>query len=299
LAAGLDKNAEAFDAFGALGFGLLETGTLTSEAQPGNEQPRLFRLPRDRALINRMGFNNRGAADAAKRLRRRRGTRARLGANIGRTKRISNELAAADYLESARVLAPHVDYLVINVSSPNTPGLRALQHKAALTPLLRQVRHTLDEVVPHKHVPLLVKVAPDIDDTDIDAIAEVALELRLDGIIATNTTVSRDGLVSASAEVEACGSGGLSGPPVAEQALHVLRQLRARVGSRVTLVASGGIQTGDDAFARIRAGASLVQVYTALIYEGPGLAKAIKRRLSQCLREAGYQNLSDAVGVDA
>ncbi len=299
LAAGLDKDARAFRALGALGFGLVEVGTLTGEAQPGNDRPRLFRLERDRALINRMGFNNSGALDAASRIRRRRADRVRLGANIGRTKRVANDEAVADYIKSTRALAPDVDYLVINVSSPNTPGLRALQDKSALTPLLAAIRQTLDETVPERRVPLLVKVAPDLADEDIDAVAEVALELGLDGIIATNTTIARDGLHTPEEQVRSLGAGGLSGPPVAERSLYVLRRLRRKVGNRVTLIASGGIQNGDEVFERIRAGASLVQVYTALIYEGPQLPGRLARQLRQRLHDAGYANVADAVGADA
>ena len=298
LAAGLDKDAEAFEAFGALGFGLVEVGTLTGDAQPGNEKPRLFRLPRDRALINRMGFNNHGAAAAGRRLERRRQGVYRLGANIGRTKLVDNERAIDDYVKSTRALARHVDYLVINVSSPNTPGLRALQDKESLAPLLRRVRETLDAEVSLRRVPLLVKVAPDLVDADIDAVAEVALELGLDGIIATNTTIARSGLVTSTAEVEALGAGGLSGPPVAERALYVLRRLRAKVGSKVTLIASGGISDGDAAFERICAGASIVQVYTGLIYEGPALPGRIARGLAQRLRQAGFASVEAAIGVD-
>lgn len=298
LAAGLDKDAEAFEAFAALGFGLVEVGTLTGEPQLGNERPRLFRLPRDRALINRMGFNNHGAAAAALRLQRRRGSEYSLGANIGRTKLVENERAIDDYVKSTRALAPHVDYLVINVSSPNTPGLRALQDKQSLAPLLHRVRATLDAEVPARHIPLLVKVAPDLVDADIDAVAEVALELGLDGIIATNTTIARTGLVTPASEVDACGAGGLSGPPVAERALYVLRRLRAKVGSRVTLIASGGISDGDAAFERICAGASIVQIYTALIYEGPALPRRIARGLAHRLRQAGFSSVDEAIGVD-
>lgn len=299
LAAGLDKDAEAFEAFGALGFGLVEVGTLTGEPQPGNEKPRLFRLPRDRALINRMGFNNHGAAAAAERLKRRRSGSFRLGANIGRTKRVPNEQAIDDYVKSTQALARFIDYLVINVSSPNTPGLRALQDKESLAPLLRRVRATLDAEVPARRIPLLVKVAPDLVDADIDAVAEVALELGLDGIIATNTTIGRAGLVTPASEVEACGAGGLSGPPVAERALYVLKRLRAKVGSRVTLIASGGVSDGDAAFERICAGASIVQIYTGLIYEGPTLPRRIARELARRLRQAGFPSVEAAIGVDA
>lgn len=299
LAAGLDKDAEGFEALGALGFGFVEVGTLTGEGQPGNDRPRLFRLPRDRALINRMGFNNHGALEAARRLARpRRGT-FRLGANIGRTKRVENSAAVDDYEKSTRALAPYADYLVINVSSPNTPGLRALQDRASLLPLLGRVRQVLDEVVPTRHVPLLVKVAPDLVDEDIDSVADVALELGIDGIIATNTTIARTGLSTPVALVDACGAGGLSGPPVAEKAIYVLKRLRARVGPAVTLIASGGIATGDDAFERICAGASLVQVYTGLIYEGPALPGRIARELARRLRAAGFESVSQAVGVSA
>lgn len=298
LAAGLDKDAEAFDALGALGFGLVEVGTLTGEPQPGNDKPRLFRLPRDRALVNRMGFNNHGAALAASRLQQRRPGEFRLGANIGRTKKVDNERAIDDYVKSTQALAPRADYLVINVSSPNTPGLRALQDKESLAPLLRRVRATLDAEVPTRHVPLLVKVAPDLVDADIDAVAEVALELGLDGIIATNTTIARTGLATSRAEVDACGAGGLSGPPVAERALYVLRRLRSKVGSQVTLIASGGISDGDTAFERICAGASIVQVYTALIYEGPALPRRIAKGLARRLRAAGFSSVEAAVGVD-
>lgn len=299
LAAGLDKDAEAFESLGALGFGLVEVGTLTGEGQPGNDRPRLFRLPLDRALINRMGFNNHGAVEAARRLARRRRGTFLLGANIGRTKRVDNAAAIDDYEKSTRALARHVDYLVINVSSPNTPGLRALQDKESLLPLLRRVRQVLDEEVSTRHVPLLVKVAPDLVDEDIDSVADVALELGLDGIIATNTTIARTGLETPKASVEACGAGGLSGPPVADKARYVLRRLRARVGSDVTLIASGGISTGDEAFERICAGASLVQVYTGLIYEGPALPGRIAKQLAQRLRRAGFESVTQAVGVNA
>jgi dihydroorotate dehydrogenase len=297
LAAGLDKNAECFEAFGALGFGFVEIGTITGEAQPGNPQPRLFRLPADRALINRMGFNNRGAQAAAAHIAAagKRGTI--FGINIGKTKVVPNEQAAEDYAKSARLLAPLADYMVVNVSSPNTPGLRQLQSVTELRRLLVPVRETLDAVRPSR-LPLLLKIAPDLADEDIDAIADLALELGLDGIIATNTTIKREGLVTSRAEVTACGDGGLSGPPVKARALEVLRRLRKRVGTRVTLVAVGGIENADDAWARIRAGATLVQIYTALIYEGPLLARRIALGLAERVRAAGYSNIAEAVGSE-
>ena len=298
LAAGLDKDAEAFEAFGALGFGFVEVGTLTAQPQPGNETPRLFRLPRDRALINRMGFNNRGVEHAVAHIARVAPRRTLLGINIGKTKRVPNERALEDYAFSARTAAPLADYLVVNVSSPNTPGLRDLQNVSALRPLLGEIRNQLDTVRPESRVPLLLKIAPDLADEDIDAIADLALELRLDGIIATNTTIGRAGLRSDPAEIAGCGAGGLSGAPLKARALDVLRRLRARVGERVVLVAVGGIEDADDAWQRICAGASLVQLYTGLIYEGPGLPWRIAAGLAARARAAGFASIRDAIGCD-
>ena len=299
LAAGLDKNAEAFEAFGALGFGFVEIGTLTAQPQPGNPRPRLFRLTADRALVNRMGFNNCGAEDAAERLSSARTRDTLLGVNIGKTKLVPNEAAVDDYAQSAALLAAHADYMVINVSSPNTPGLRDLQAVETLRPLLARVRSILDLTRPSPRVPLLLKIAPDLSDEDIDAIADLVLELGVDGIIATNTTISRVGLRSSGAEVTACGAGGLSGAPLKARSLAVLQRLRARVGSKVLLVAAGGIETVDDAWARIRAGATLVQVYTALIYDGPNLPSALARGLAAKVRAAGLRRIADAVGADS
>ncbi|HEY8540169.1 MAG TPA: quinone-dependent dihydroorotate dehydrogenase [Steroidobacteraceae bacterium] len=298
LAAGLDKDAEAFETFGALGFGFVEVGTITAEAQPGNPKPRIFRLPADRALINRTGFNNRGAQAASNRIASARRRRTILGINIGKTKVVPNEHAADDYSRSAQLLAPLADYIVVNVSSPNTPGLRQLQNVTELRALLVRVRDTLDAARPTPRVPLLVKIAPDLADEDIDAIADLALELGLDGIIATNTTIDRGDLSTPRATVEAYGDGGLSGAPLKARALEVLRRLRARVGSRVTLVAVGGIESVDDAWARICAGASLVQIYTALIYEGPLLPRRIALGLAARARAAGLSSVAAAVGSD-
>lgn len=267
LAAGFDKNALGHEALGALGFGFVEVGTLTGQPQPGNPKPRLCRLPADRALVNRMGFNNRGSADAVRRLRRPR--RTIVGVNIGKTKAVPEQGAIADYVTSARRVGPHADYVAVNVSSPNTPGLRDLQASEKLRPLLRSVREALNEVSPGRHVPLLVKIAPDLADEDVDAVAALALELRLDGIIATNTTIRREGLRSAAVDIERCGSGGLSGPPLYERSLQVLRRLRATVGDTMVLISVGGIETADQAWERLAAGATLVQLYTAFIYEGP------------------------------
>lgn len=288
LAAGFDKDATMADGLHALGFGFVEVGTVTAEAQPGNERPRLFRLPADRALVNRMGFNNHGAAAAAERLRRRR-SRGIVGVNLGKTK--VAEDAVADYVASARRLAPLADYVVLNVSSPNTPGLRDLQAVDALQDLVRAVRPELGDV------PLLVKIAPDLSDEDVDAIADLAVGEGLDGLIATNTTIGRGGLSTAPADVEAVGAGGLSGPPVAERSLAVLRRLHARVGDRVTLIAAGGIETADDVLVRLEAGATLVQGYTGFVYGGPGWPRRVQRDLSARLRERGVTSVSHVVGT--
>jgi len=297
LAAGFDKDAKGVRALLALGFGFVEIGTVTAEAQPGNPKPRMFRLPRDRALINRMGFNNDGAVAAAHRLAHR-GAGA-VGVNIGKTKRVAEADAIADFTASAQRLAPLADYLVVNVSSPNTPGLRDLQAVDKLRPLLAAVRAACDLASPLRKVPLLVKIAPDLADADIDAVADLALELALDGIIATNTTIARTGLATPGDTVAALGAGGLSGPPVRDRALEVLRRLRARVGTRVTLVAVGGIETGDDAWQRIRAGATLVQAYTGFIYGGPAWPHKVHRELAAKLRAARLTSIEQAIGADA
>ncbi|GAA4511005.1 quinone-dependent dihydroorotate dehydrogenase [Actinoallomurus oryzae] len=277
LAAGFDKDAEAYEALGAFGFGFVEIGTVTARAQPGNPRPRLFRLPKDRALINRMGFNNDGARAAADRLKGRR--RAVVGVNIGKTKVVPEAEAVADYVESTERLAALADYLVVNVSSPNTPGLRNLQAVEHLRPLLEQVRQAARRVTP-RHVPLLVKIAPDLADADVDAVADLALDLGLDGIIATNTTISRTGLTDAHADE----TGGLSGAPLRARSLEVLRRLRERTGDRIVLISVGGIETADDAWERLQAGATLVQAYTGLIYGGPSWPRRINRDLAARLR---------------
>ncbi|WP_232676043.1 quinone-dependent dihydroorotate dehydrogenase [Nocardioides sp. R-C-SC26] len=280
LAAGFDKNAVGIDALGALGFGHVEVGTVTALAQPGNPQPRLFRLVADRAVVNRMGFNNDGAEAVAQRLaargRRRRVAGAPvLGVNIGKSKVVPDDdefAVLADYATSARLLAPHADYLVVNVSSPNTPGLRNLQAVERLQPLLEHVRRIADEATLDDRgapVPLLVKIAPDLADDDVLAVADLALAIGLDGVIATNTTISRAGLRSHPQQIEEIGAGGLSGAPLTERAETVMRLLRDRVGPDLTLVGVGGISTADDARRRLAAGADLLQAYTAFIYEGP------------------------------
>lgn len=306
LAAGFDKDALGPDALAGLGFGFVEIGTVTGRAQPGNPRPRLFRLVPDRALINRMGFNNAGAEAAAERLAARAGGPAIVGVNIGKTKVVPEDEATADYVAGARALARVADYLVVNVSSPNTPGLRNLQAVDQLRPLLVAVRRTLDEAREEARegapdagarVPLLVKIAPDLADDDIDAVADLAVELGLDGIIATNTTIGRDGLTTPGAEVAGIGAGGLSGAPVKQRALAVLRRLHDRVGDRVLLIGVGGIETADDAWERITAGATLVQGYTGFVYGGPLWPRRIHRGLARRTRAAGLDSVQDAVGT--
>lgn len=297
LAAGFDKNAEGFEALGALGFGGIEVGTITAQAQPGNPRPRLFRLPRDRALINRMGFNNDGAVRVAERLRGARSTI--VGVNIGKTKLVADDDAVQDYVESAERLGPFADYVVVNVSSPNTPGLRALQSVERLRPLLTSVRAALSRVKPDAPPPLLVKIAPDLSDEALDEISDLALELGLAGIIATNTTISREELATPARIVQAFGAGGLSGAPLRLRSLAVLKRLRRRVGDRLVLIAAGGIETADDAWERIRAGATLVQVYTAFVYEGPTLANRMGRGLLERAFGLGFTSVQAAVGTSA
>jgi dihydroorotate dehydrogenase len=282
LAAGFDKNAVGIDGLAALGFGHVEVGTVTGEAQPGNPQPRLFRLTADRAIVNRMGFNNDGAEVVARRIAawRAAGGSTILGINIGKTKVVPEEEAARDYEKSAGLLAPYADYLVVNVSSPNTPGLRDLQAVEKLEPLLAAVRRRADDVSPERRVPLLVKIAPDLSDDDVLAVADLALASGLDGIIATNTTISREGLASSTAEVERVGAGGLSGQPLTRRSEDVVRLLRSRVGPALTLVGVGGITTVDAARRRLAAGADLLQGYTAFVYEGPLWPRHIVRGLA-------------------
>jgi dihydroorotate dehydrogenase len=293
LAAGFDKNAEGFAALGSLGFGAIEVGTITGQPQPGNPTPRLFRLPADRALLNRMGFNNCGSESAARRLEGPR--RDIVGVNIGKTKVVPDERAIEDYVLSTERLGKLADYLVVNVSSPNTPGLRDLQAASRLEPLLAAVKATLERVCTGRRPPLLVKIAPDLADPEILAVADLALRLGLDGIVATNTTISRAGLNTPAAEVEALGNGGISGAPLRSRAAAVLELLRERVGSRLTLVAAGGIASVDDAWERLSAGASLLQVYTGFIYEGPELPSRLARGLLARARAEGFPTLQAAI----
>ena len=281
VAAGFDKDALAVVGLGNLGFGHVEVGTITALPQPGNERPRLFRLVADRALINRMGFNNGGADAAAGRISRlsRRSHRPVLGVNIGKSRVTPVEQAVDDYVRSAKVLAPHADYLVVNVSSPNTPGLRGLQELDALAPLLEAVRQAAGRT------PLLVKIAPDLEDPEVVRICELVTRLGLDGIIATNTTISRAGLMTPAADVEAIGAGGLSGAPLAARSLAVLRLIREHVPASLCVVSVGGVETAEDVQERLDSGATLVQGYTAFIYRGPMWARQVNRGLDRIRAE--------------
>lgn len=287
LAAGFDKQGIGTAGLADLGFGHIEVGTITGQPQPGNPAPRLFRLVDDKGLINRMGFNNDGAEAVAPRLKATRATltkrfgsrRPLLGVNIGKSKVVPLEEATEDYLISTRALARHADYLVVNVSSPNTPGLRDLQAIESLAPLLAAVGREADKTT-GRHVPLAVKIAPDLADEDIDAVAAMVQELGLDGMIATNTTISRDGLTTPAAEVEAMGAGGLSGAPLKERSLQVLERLRAGLDETIGLISVGGVTTGADVAERLDRGADLVQGYTAFLYEGPFWAARINRDLA-------------------
>jgi dihydroorotate dehydrogenase len=275
VAAGFDKDVKGAAGLHALGFGHVEVGTVTAIPQDGNPRPRLFRLIPDRAVVNRMGFNNHGAEAAATRLRalRERSRRAVVGVNIGKSRVVDVADATADYVRSATLLAPLADYLVVNVSSPNTPGLRGLQAVETLRPLLDAVRDAAGTT------PLLVKIAPDLPDDEIVAIARLAVDAGLAGIIATNTTISREGLVTDPATVAAAGDGGLSGAPLKARALEVLRVLRETVPAEFAVISVGGVETAADVQERLDAGATLVQGYTAFLYRGPLWARQINRGL--------------------
>lgn len=277
MAAGFDKDVKMVSGLYALGFGHVEVGTLTAHAQTGNPRPRLFRLIPDRALINRMGFNNGGAAAAVSRLKKLRKLKHRpvIGVNIGKSRITEVENAVEDYLISTRLLAPLADYLVVNVSSPNTPGLRGLQEIAQLKPLLSAVKDAAAET------PLLVKIAPDLTTEQIHEIAQLAVSLKLDGIIATNTTISREGLVSDPRKVEAIGAGGLSGAPLAQRSLEVLKEIRSVVPNDMCIISVGGIETAEQIQERLDAGATLVQGYSAFIYNGPLWAVKMNRGLKK------------------
>lgn len=296
LAAGLDKNAEAVAGFSSIGFGFMEVGTVTPKGQPGNDSPRLFRLLSDEALINRMGFNNEGAEAMAERLKTLKKRRIPVAVNIGRNKATANEAAHEDYRQCIRTLYPYGDFFVVNISSPNTPGLRSLQHGNELSFLLAQVKEEMELQRKKSGISksLLVKIAPDVSDTELEYMVHTLTEAGMDGIIATNTTVNREGLKS----TQAGEAGGLSGKPLRDRSTDIIRSIYRQTGGKMPIIGSGGIFTSQDAYDKIRAGASLVEIYTALIYEGPEVNRKIHAGLRQLLRRDGFRNISEAVGAD-
>lgn len=302
LAAGFDKNGMAAEGLAALGFGFIEVGTVTHVAQPGNATPRLFRLPLDRALINRQGFNNHGAAALAAQLASHR-PECVLGINIGKSRVVPVEEAIEDYLASFELVYQHADYIVVNVSSPNTPNLRELQKAEALAALLDALQQRNGELVQRcqraQAVPLLVKIAPDLAMRDLEAIVEVALRAKLAGIIATNTTISREGLRTPTESVEAFGQGGLSGAPLRQRSTELIAALYRLTQGKLKIIGVGGIFNAADAWEKICAGASLVQLYTGFIYEGVGVVREINDGLQMLLAQQGFHSLDEAVGCRA
>lgn len=276
LAAGFDKDAKLIDPLSSLGFGFIEIGTLTPKPQPGNDKPRLFRLPKDKALINRMGFNNEGVHAAVEHLKGKRSSLI-IGGNIGKNKKTANESAQDDYVYCFNALYDYVDYFVVNVSSPNTPGLRELQEKA---PLLRLLKAVKDLSLTKPFVkPVLLKIAPDLTTGQLDDIVEILKATGIDGVIATNTTISREGLMTTTEELDRIGAGGLSGKPLTKKSTEIIRYLREKLGKEYPIIGVGGIMSAEDAIEKIDAGADLVQIYTGFIYEGPDLIRQINERL--------------------
>lgn len=294
LAAGLDKHGEATAAWSALGFAFAEIGTVTPRPQPGNPKPRLFRLPADRALVNRLGFNSVGAAEVAENLARHTTRSIPIGVNVGKNRDTPNDSAATDYVQAIRALAPFADYWVVNVSSPNTSGLRDLQHPETVAKLVAAAVAAASSSRPERPAPVLVKLDPDAPDDDRLATASAAIAAGARGLVATNTTVARDGL----RDPRASESGGLSGAPLKARADAVVRALYQATGGRVPIIGVGGIFTAADAYARIRSGASLVQVYSGLVYDGPLLAASIHRGLSRFLDRDRLGSIGEAVGLD-
>lgn len=292
VAAGFDKDAEVPDALLGLGFGFVEVGSITPRPQAGNPKPRLFRLVEDKAVINRMGFNNSGAEAALRRLEARSGRCGILGINVGANK--DSEDRVADYAKMTRLMAPHASYLTVNISSPNTPGLRALQDEGALTGLLEAVLQARAEATPDSPPPVFLKVAPDLEPADVDALARIALDTKLGALIVSNTTISRPPLTSRHAGE----TGGLSGAPLKQLALERLRDFRKATGGAMPLVGVGGISSAEDAWERIRAGASLVQLYSAMVYEGPGLGAKIARGIERLMQRDGFASIAEAVGSE-
>ncbi|UII29040.1 quinone-dependent dihydroorotate dehydrogenase [Fulvivirga maritima] len=281
LAAGFDKDAQVVDELACLGFGHLEIGTVTPKGQPGNDKPRLFRLPEDKAIINRMGFNNDGAIAAVERLKKRKSD-VIIGGNIGKNKVTPNELAFEDYEYCFETLYPVVDYFVLNVSSPNTPNLRELQDKEPLTKLLKAVINL--NLQKEKPKPILLKIAPDLTEGQLDDIVEIVKEVKLDGLIAHNTTISREELKTSASRVQEIGAGGLSGKPLTQRSTEILKYLRGKLGMEFPIISVGGIMSAEDALEKLEAGASLIQVYTGFIYEGPALIKQINKALVSLLK---------------
>lgn len=298
LAAGFDKNAEVYRGLAALGFGFVEVGTITPKSQPGNDKPRLFRLLEDKAVINRMGFNNDGAERVKDNLQDFENAHVPIGINIGKNKVTPNEDAADDYEACLEVLYPFGHYFVINVSSPNTPNLRDLQETDSLRQLIAAIQDKKSDLEHNGALekPIMLKVAPDMADEQMSDIIRLAKEEGLSGIIATNTTLSREGLRNQSFAGEA---GGLSGLPLKDRSTAWIREIYQEVGDKLPIIGVGGIFTGDDAYEKIRAGASLIQVYTGMIYEGPGIAKNINTRLMELMDRDGINQISEAVGTDA
>lgn len=276
LAAGLDKDAEAFDMLGNMGFGFVEIGTVTPKAQPGNPKPRLFRLPKDGALVNRMGFNNGGVETVVKRLKKKR-TSVLIGGNIGKNKFTINEVATRDYEICFEALYPWVDYFVVNVSSPNTPNLRELQDKEPLQRLLSRLQTLNNQTAKAK--PILLKIAPDLTDSQLDDIVDIVQTTGIAGIVATNTTISRSGLSYSAEHIESLGAGGLSGRPLRERSTEVIRYIHKKTNGAIPIIGVGGVMTPEDALEKLEAGAALVQIYTSFIYEGPGFVKRINKYL--------------------
>ena len=293
LAAGFDKNGIALQPLAALGFGFIEAGTVTYHPQPGNPRPRLFRLSEDQALINRAGFNNEGAAAFAQRVKRQRPDCV-LGVSIGKSTITPLENGAEDYLNSFELVYEVADYVAVNVSSPNTPQLRELQQSDQLTSLLSALQ-TRNRELP-KPVPLLVKLSPDLERRELEMIVDVIGRLHIDGIIATNTTISRDNLRTDAKRVATCGEGGLSGKPLAHRSTRMIADLYELTGGRIPLIGVGGIFNAEDAWEKIAAGASLVQLYTGFIYQGPNIAQEIKEGLASLLAREGFANLEAAIG---
>ena len=302
LAAGFDKNARWFAELSSLGFGHIEVGTVTGQAQPGNPKPRLFRLPADQAIINRMGFNNAGSDAVAKHLASNRKARPSdvLGVNIGKTKVIPVASAKKDYLFSFERLFDYADYFAVNVSSPNTPGLRTLQNREPLIELLSAItalNRSLAEDHECEPKPVLLKIAPDVTDPQLDDIVSIIKEVKLDGIIATNTTLSRSELKTPVDEVEAIGNGGLTGAPLTQRSRQVVGQLYDQLQGEIPIIGVGGIMCGEDAWQLIRSGASLIQVYTGFIYGGPATVRKINRYLANQLHQHDFASIAAAVGT--